>query len=131
MKQSKTKRSIGAKNRTRGHSYERKIVKELRELTKNENIKSSRSESRTLDDMKIDVADIDNILPCYFQLKATQNVPSIKSINDEVGKKDKPLCILWAAQEIRDIKQICVGEYAIIPKQFFYELLKLYVNGNK
>ena len=131
MKQSKTKRSIGAKNRTRGHSYERKIVKELRELTKNENIKSSRSESRTLDDMKIDVADIDNILPCYFQLKATQNVPSIKSINDEVGKKDKPLCILWAAQEIRDIKQICVGEYAIIPKQFFYELLKLYFNENK
>ena len=131
MKQSKTKRSIGAKNRTRGHSYERKIVKELRELTKNENIKSSRSESRTLDDMKIDVADIDNILPCYFQLKATQNVPGIKSINDEVGKKDKPLCILWAAQETRDIKQICVGEYAIIPKQFFYELLKLYFNGNE
>ena len=63
---------MGQKNRTRGHSYERKIVKELKELTKNENIKSSRSESRTLDDMKIDVADIDNILPCYFQLKATQ-----------------------------------------------------------
>ena len=54
--------------------------------------------------MKIDVADVDNILPCYFQLKATQNVPGIKSINDEVGKKDKPLCILWAAQETRDIK---------------------------
>lgn len=76
----------------------------MKELTKNENIKSSRSESRTLDDMKIDVADVDDILPCYFQLKATQNVPSIKSINDEVGKKDKPLCILWAAQETRDIK---------------------------
>lgn len=47
--------------------------------------------------MKIDVADVDDVMPCYFQLKATQNVPQIKILNDTVGKKDKPLCILWAA----------------------------------
>jgi hypothetical protein len=41
--------------------------------------------------MKIDISDPNNVFPCYFQLKATQNTPSIKQLNDEVGKKDKPL----------------------------------------
>lgn len=122
----RNKRSIGSRNRTRGNSYERKIVKELRELTSNENIVSSRSESKNLDNSKIDIADTDNILPCYFQLKATQNTPNIKQLNAEVGKKDKPLCILWNAQEARESNQISVGEYAIITKTFFYNLLKLY-----
>lgn len=44
--------------------------------------------------MKIDINDEDNILPCYFQLKKTKVTPSIKKLNTEVGKKDKPLCIL-------------------------------------
>lgn len=117
----------GSKNRRRGHSYERKIVQELKKITGNNNIKTSRAESRTLDDAKIDVADIDNVLPCFFQIKATQSIPSIKTINAEVGIKTKPLCIIWNAQEKRQEKQISVGEYAIIPKEFFYNLLqKLY-----
>ena len=45
---------------------------------------------------------------------------SLKYFTDEVGKKDKPLCILWAAQELREKNQITVGEYAIIPKNLFY-----------
>lgn len=44
--------------------------------------------------MKIDINDEDNILPCYFQLKKTQTTPSVKKINKEVGKIDKPLCIM-------------------------------------
>lgn len=44
--------------------------------------------------MKIDIFDQDEILPCYFQLKKTKVTPSIKKINEAVGKKDKPLCIL-------------------------------------
>ncbi len=44
--------------------------------------------------MKIDVSDPDDILPCFFQLKKTQVTPSVKKINSEVGKKEKPLCIL-------------------------------------
>jgi hypothetical protein len=78
--------------------------------------------------MKIDIADPNNTFPCYFQLKATQNTPQIKTLNEEVGKKDKPLCILWAAQEAREKKQITVGEYAIIPKELFYNMLKKYIN---
>jgi hypothetical protein len=44
--------------------------------------------------MKIDINDEDKILPCYFQLKKTQTTPSIKKLNTEVGKLDKPLCII-------------------------------------
>lgn len=122
----KNKSQIGKLSRKRGHSYETKIVKELKEITKDEALCTSRSESKRLDDMKIDIADPNNILPFYCQLKATQATPQIKKLNEEVGKKDKPLVIFWNAQEARDKKQISVGEYCVIPKEFFYTLLIKY-----
>ena len=76
-----------------------------------------------LDDMKIDIADPNNTLSFYCQIKSTQQTPQIKKINLEVGKKDKPLVIFWNAQESRDAKQISVGEYCILPKEFFYKLI--------
>ena len=115
--------SIGKKNRQRGHAYERKIVNELKEITKDEALCTARNESKRLDDMKIDIADPNNILPFYCQIKSTQQIPAIKKINDEVGKKDKPLVIFWNAQESRDTKQISVGEFCIMPKSLFYRLL--------
>lgn len=121
---SKSKSSIGKANRRRGHAYERQIVKELKEITGDEKLMSSRLASKILDDSKVDVYDGNNILPCYFQIKCTQAVPKIKQINEEVGLHDKPLAIIWNAQEARESKQVSVGEYAIIPKDFFYELLK-------
>ncbi|MDO4465532.1 MAG: hypothetical protein Q4C49_00780 [Bacillota bacterium] len=117
-------RSIGKRNRERGHAYERKIVNELKEITGDEDLCTSRSESKKLDDMKIDIADPNNTLSFYCQIKSTQQTPQIKKLNDEVGKKDKPLVIFWNAQEVRDKKQISVGEYVILPKDFFYTLLK-------
>ncbi len=76
--------------------------------------------------MKIDISDPDNVLPCYIQTKKTQTTPSVKKINAEVGLKDKPLCILWNIQEKKEGNTNITshGEYAIIPKSFFYELLK-------
>lgn len=119
------KSKIGRRNRQRGHSYELKIIKELKEITKNENLCSSRSESKKLDDAKVDIFDQDKILPFYCQIKATQSIPQVKKINEEVGLKDLPLVIFWNAQEARDKKQISVGEYCIVPKQLFYNLLSL------
>ena len=123
----KKKRS-GAYSKTKGSAYERQIVNELKELTNNENLCTSRSDSKKLDDMKIDISDPDNILPCYIQTKKTQTTPSVKKINAEVGKVDKPLCILWNIQEKKEgnINITSQGEYAIIPKSFFYELLTYY-----
>lgn len=121
---SSDKSSIGKRNKRRGNSYERRIVSELKEITGNDNLCTSRSESKKLDDAKIDIADPDNILPFYTQIKCTQAVPAIKKINSEVGKKDKPLVIIWNAQEAKEKKQVSAGEYAILPKDFFYSLIK-------
>lgn len=89
----KKKRSSGY-SKQKGNTYERQIVNELKELTGNENICTARSESKKLDDMKIDISDPDNAIPCYIQTKKTQSTPSVKKINAEVGLKDKPLCII-------------------------------------
>ena len=126
----KKKKRSSSYSKVKGSNYERQIVKELKELTSNLNLCTSRSESKKLDDMKIDISDPDNILPCYIQCKKTQNIPSIKKINSEVGIKDKPLCILWNAQEKKEgnTNITSYGEYAIIPKQLFYELLRLNYN---
>lgn len=115
----------------KGSNYERQIVNELKELTGSENISTSRASSKKLDDQKIDINDEDGILPCYFQLKKTQTTPSVKKINDEVGKIDKPLCILWNIQQKKEgnVNITSGGEYAIIKKEFLYVLLKNYING--
>ena len=123
IKKDLNKKIIGKRSRNRGHAYERKIVNELKNITGDEDLCTSRSESKKLDDMKIDIADPNNTLSFYCQIKSTQQTPQIKKINLEVGKKDKPLVIFWNAQESRDAKQISVGEYCILPKEFFYKLI--------
>lgn len=121
-----SKATIGSRNRRRGYKYECKIVKELKEITGDEELCTSRSESKKLDDKKIDIADPNNILPFYCQMKSTQATPQIKKLNEEVGLKDKPLVIFWNAQEAKDKKQVSVGEYCIVPKKLFYDILKEY-----
>ena len=123
LKKDLNKKIIGKRSRNRGHAYERKIVNEFKNITGDEDLCTSRSESKKLDDMKIDIADPNNTLSFYCQIKSTQQTPQIKKINLEVGKKDKPLVIFWNAQESRDAKQISVGEYCILPKEFFYKLI--------
>jgi len=94
-KQEKTKKKrSGSYSKTKGSTYERQIVSELKELTGSSDLSTSRSSSKKLDDMKIDINDESGLLPCYFQLKKTQTTPSVKKINDDIGKVDKPLCIL-------------------------------------
>lgn len=87
------KKRNGAYSRGVGNRYELKIIKELKDITGDENLASSRSESKQLDNDKIDIYDPNNTLDFYIQCKATQNVPQIKKINEEVGRVDKPLAI--------------------------------------
>ena len=97
--------------------FEYKIIKELTELGF-EGLQTSRGESKNLDNKKIDVYDSGNVLDFYIQAKNTANTPSIVKINEEVGLKDKPLAIFWKpATEINK-------EFVIIPKDYFYKLIK-------
>lgn len=93
VKEKPKKKRSGAYSKNKGSAYERKIVNELKEITGDTEICTARSESKRLDDAKIDVADPNNVLDFYVQCKSTQTNPSVKKLNAEVGRKDKPLAI--------------------------------------
>lgn len=119
-----------AYSKNKGNAYERQIVNELKKLSGNDNISTTRLASKAMDNMKIDVYDPDNVFPCYWQLKKTKTTPSLKKINAEVGLKDKPLCILWNVQIQKEgnTNITSAGEYAMLPKALFYEMLGIYIS---
>ena len=122
----KKKRNIKA-NKRRGSDYERKIAKELREIGY-ESVVTSRSESKSIDDAKVDLIDKSNELPCHFQLKRTMKYPNYLAIDKECSLKDKPLVLLWDVQRATESTFRSDGELVIMKKEFFYELLQIYRN---
>lgn len=117
------KKRNGAYARRKGNNYELKIIKELIELGY-EGLKSSRSESKSLDNDKIDIAETKDQLPCYIQIKCTRNTPSISEIIKNCPRKDRPLIIMWNKQIDKGVNMGSDGEYVMMPKTFFYELIK-------
>ena len=115
----KKKKKSGAYSKTKGSAYERQVVKELKEISGDQDLCTSRSDSKKLDDMKIDISDPNKSLPCYIQCKKTQATPQIKKINLEVGLKDKPLAIFWKKVNGSTNKE----EFVCIPKDYFYKLI--------
>lgn len=76
------KKRNGAYNRNRGHRAEQKIVNELKALGFI-GVVSSRSESKSTDDNKIDIVDKNNQLPCFIQIKHTLQTPQYFTIREE------------------------------------------------
>ena len=120
------KKRSGKYSKTKGSNYERKIAKELQELGFT-GVVTSRAESKKMDDQKVDLIDTEGMLPISIQLKCTQVTPSYFKIQEECPIKDKPFCIIWNKQEKREINCVSAGEVAMIPKEFLYELLKIYL----
>lgn len=115
-----TKRSYKAsQNKRKGNNYELKIIHELTDLGF-EGLKSSRSESRSLDNAKIDIVDTLNVLNCYIQCKRTKNTPNIEAISEACPYKDKPMAIFWSKESDKQSN----NEYVLIPKEYFYKLIK-------
>lgn len=80
-KQTKPRKRSTSYSRNKGNSYERKIVKELKEL--GFDVGTSRNNSKQLDNNKIDIYDNRGDLPCKIQLKATQQIPPYFKIRAE------------------------------------------------
>ena len=121
------RRSLTArKSRRKGQKYELDIIHELTDLGF-KGLKSSRSESRNLDNAKIDIAETEDHLSCYIQCKATANTPNIEKISEECGYKDRPLAIFWKKQKTEATK---CPEFVLIPKKYFYTLIKSYEKIN-
>lgn len=114
-----TRRSkLAVKNRSKGIRYELQIIKELTNLGY-KGLKSSRSESKNLDNAKIDIAETEDKLPFYVQCKATANTPNIEAICDACPIKDKPLVVFWKKQKNNE-KQ---PEYVLMDKELLYKLI--------
>ena len=86
------KRSPGY-SKNKGSAYERKIAKELRELGFT-GVVTSRSESKSKDDDKIDLIDKDGYLPIEIQLKSTLVTPSYFKIREESSVDNKKFVII-------------------------------------
>lgn len=122
----KPKRKRNPRNaRRRGNNYETRIAQELRDLGF-EGVVTSRSESKRIDDAKVDLIDTQNELGCLLQLKLTQATPNYFKIREGCPIKDKPFCIIWNKTKPTESTYRSQGEVVMIPKDYFYELIKNY-----
>lgn len=112
-------------SKNKGNRYEAQIAKELRELGFT-GVKTSRSESKSTDDNKVDIVDTEHKLPVNIQLKKTQAIPSYFKIRNESTVDPKTFAIIWNKQEKKETNICSIGECVIISKELFYELIKPY-----
>ena len=122
----KKKRNL-KRNKARGSDYERVIAQELRDLGFS-GVVTSRAESKSMDDKKVDLIDKEEKLPFYPQLKATIKTPDYFGIQKECPLKDKPFVIFWKKIKPTTSTFRSDGEVIMIPKDFFYELIKNYTH---
>ena len=81
-----------------------------------------------MDNDKIDIAqdpNATNELPFYVQCKCTKNIPQISELINNCPRKDKPLIIFWNKQINKEVNMASAGEYVIIDKKSFYELIDI------
>ena len=105
---------INSKNK--GVKFELQVIKKLKEVLKTDNIKSTRSQNRQLDSEKVDIC---GDVPFNFQCKATESLPQVHKIFDEINR-DKPPIIIWKKNNKRQI--------VIMEADTFYKLIIDFIN---
>ena len=116
-------------NRTAGHNYERQIVNELLELGF-EDIVTSRAESRNMDNRGVDIFQNINdsgpfkVLPIHIQCKNYKGYPKYEEIlESELLPKGKPTVIFHKKTKKAKSKFVTQGEFVIMKKSDFYNLI--------
>lgn len=122
------RKSLGKRSRQKGNAFELEIIKNLKEIGFI-NCVSARSESKLIDNDKIDVVDLDKKLPINIQSKYTLNTPNYFTIASQCSDKSKPFVIIW--KKTGEKGHHSPGTLALIPDKFFYELLKVYYEATK
>lgn len=124
----KTKKHYTAKrSKQKGSQLELDVIHKLNEL--GYNTVSSRSNSKLLDNSKVDIDDLDGNLPLYLQCKCTQSTPSYFKIREECPLKDKPFGVVWKKQDKEGGNS--PGTVAIVPIDILYAYLNLKLNYGK
>lgn len=116
---STSKSNMGQRSRRKGHAFEREISHQLNAI--GYDTCTSRQESKSLDNDKIDIADLRGDLPTNIQTKYTSTTPNYFSIRESCSDKSKPFTLIWK-KSVQG--KHSPGTVAIIPIDFFYELLK-------
>ena len=122
----------GAYNRNRGQRAEQKVVNELKALGFT-GIVTSRSESKTTDDNKVDIIDKNNQLPFGINIQVKHQIPYPQyfKIREQSTVPNDTFVILWDKQEPREKKIITVGRCAIMDIDLFYKLIEPYAKESK
>ena len=120
-----TKKHYTAKrSKQKGSQLELDIIHKLNEL--GYNTVSSRSNSKMLDNSKVDICDLDGRLPVYIQCKATQTTPSYFKIEEECPLKELPFVVCWKKQDKEGGNS--PGTIFMAPLSLLYDYLKLKLN---
>lgn len=113
-------------SRTRGHNFERDIVRELKELGFL-SVVSARSESKNMDDRGIDIFDMGFNggieFPFYVQNKFMTNPPNFHRLI--TGRRlllNKPLLVFFRQAEKVKTRFMQRGDYVIMKSQVFYDI---------
>ena len=119
--------SMGSnRNRDKGNDYERQVAKELRELGF-PGVVTSRSESKSTDDDKVDLIDKEGKLPVNIQLKKTKNTPAYFDIRAQSSVDPETFVLFWNKQEKKKINFCSAGELVMMDKSLFYKMLTKYI----
>lgn len=124
-----TQRKIGKQNKQRGNNFERKIAKDLRDLGFTQ-VVTSRSESKSTDDNKVDIIDKGKQLPFDMQIqtKKTSSTPPYFSIREQSTVDNESFVIIWSKTERKGEKMMTIGDCVMMDLKMFYKLIKPYAN---
>lgn len=117
----------------KGSSYERKIVREINELS-NFKVGSSRLLSAYLDGKGVDVVDYpdsSNRFPFHIQCKSITGKINYHDLFDKFDLKDKPLIVFHELTEKHGVRFFKLQDYVIMKKEDFYSLIKSIKNEKK
>jgi hypothetical protein len=114
-----------SRNATKGHNYEREVIKELESLGY-DHLSSTRAESRNLDNSGVDICsttESENRLPFHPQCKSLSTRAPYEVLFAQFKLK-LPLAIFHKFTKKAKKNFISQGEFVILSKDYFYELLK-------
>ena len=113
------------KSKNKGAFFEVEVVKALNDMGY-ETCRAA-AESKSLDNMKIDIADLKGDLEIAIQCKNTQNLPNYFKLRESCPDP-RPFCLLW--KKVAEVGSISEGSVAVIDLNFFYKLLEIYHHKN-
>jgi len=122
---------MGNTNRTRGHNWERWLIKHIFNPLYSlfgQTIKSSRAGSKLADDKGFDfiIEHDDSITMLPFQAKSTQSFSK-----DMLDYCDNGQIVFWKKMEKREKKQVEKGKYMLMSMDVGMKMLSMMIKLNK